>query len=380
MKISKKLLAATLSAAFILPVVTPAPMSHAMKVVFENQKDAETDLFEMMALAGKIIKTDEFDELTQEQKEWLFDEWYTAAENHPNMDDAKKREYANRLKYQLQRPEIAKIAAKFGIDTKTGPFIPNPTIKMYDDDRKLVSLASQIPSLDGYKSLVPAQRAWFESVMEVAGKNVRENKDWENTYNKLMAELNRYDMAKLAEAVGISPKSDYYEDKYVTEIKDLIITGQKVMADELYDIAGGDIKNELASATRDAVLVANSNNDTEIKSALDRLKKVLNNERIKPIAKKVNDARRLETFDYEGIDPAKIAKLEKALADQELVILSAQDILNNYPKTIRGKEEKLVDLLYKAQRLRIHASVLYEKSTGKTVRDVPINIPEKYQR
>lgn len=377
MRKNVKILALSMAIAMAAPAMAEA--SSPFRITIEGQEDASTEMYRMLNIVGRIIESDEFDKLNQTQKEWLFDEWYIIAHNGSEVDDAKKREYANRLKYQLQRPEISRIALLEGVDSRDLRNQPLPGMKMFDEDRRLVSQASMIFDLAEYKTLVPAQKAWFKAAFEKASENVREPKDWPATYAGLMAELNRYDMKPLAKKVGIEVKSDYNEPIWAWELKDKIILAQKVMADELYAKMPANIKSELEKATSEASKVANTYDEKKVTAATAALNKALSYDHIKPVVGKVTDVQVMETMDYTSVSKETLAGLEKAIADQELAINTALNLLTNYPKTIAGKEEKLIDQLFTAQRLRIHAGEFYSKATGKQIKDVPINIPDRYK-
>lgn len=75
----------------------------------------------------------------------------------------------------------------------------------------------------------------------------------------------------------------------------------------------------------------------------------------------------------------KVIKLKEELAKQEIAIKSAEEILAKYPKTIRGKEEKLVDVLTRAFELRLKAAAAIKNLTGETIKVKSLNIPQEYR-
>lgn len=75
----------------------------------------------------------------------------------------------------------------------------------------------------------------------------------------------------------------------------------------------------------------------------------------------------------------KIAKLKESLHQQDIMIKAAEDILANYPKTIKGREEQVVATLTKAYDLRIKAAAAIEKVTGEKVEVRPLNVPQEYR-
>ena len=85
------------------------------------------------------------------------------------------------------------------------------------------------------------------------------------------------------------------------------------------------------------------------------------------------------TKDTKKANEAKIAELKASLNKQDTMILAAEDILTNYPKTIAGKEEKLVDVLTRAYDLRIKAAAAIQQLTGEKVAVRPLNVPLKYR-
>ena len=74
----------------------------------------------------------------------------------------------------------------------------------------------------------------------------------------------------------------------------------------------------------------------------------------------------------------KVKKLKEELAKQEIAIKSAEEILAKYPKTIRGKEQKLVDVLTRAFELRLKAAAAIKNLTGETIKVKSLNIPQEY--
>ena len=75
----------------------------------------------------------------------------------------------------------------------------------------------------------------------------------------------------------------------------------------------------------------------------------------------------------------KVKKLKEELAKQEIAIKSAEEILAKYPKTIRGKEQKLVDVLTRAFELRLKAAAAIKNLTGETIKVKSLNIPQEYR-
>lgn len=75
----------------------------------------------------------------------------------------------------------------------------------------------------------------------------------------------------------------------------------------------------------------------------------------------------------------KVKKLKEELAKQEIAIKSAEEILAKYPKTIRGKEEKLVDVLTRAFELRLKAAAAIKNLTGEIITVKSLNIPQEYR-
>ncbi len=129
MRKNVKILALSMAIAMAGPAMAEA--SSPFRITIEGQEDASTEMYRLLNIVGRIIESDEFDKLNQTQKEWLFDEWYIIAHNGSEVDDAKKREYANRLKYQLQRPEISRIALLEGVDSRDLRNQPLPGMKMF---------------------------------------------------------------------------------------------------------------------------------------------------------------------------------------------------------------------------------------------------------
>lgn len=74
-----------------------------------------------------------------------------------------------------------------------------------------------------------------------------------------------------------------------------------------------------------------------------------------------------------------VKNLRESLRKNDVIVKALEEILNKYPKTIRGKEEKLVKLLVKSDKLRKDAAELLKILTGEEVTISKVSIPEKYQ-
>lgn len=74
-----------------------------------------------------------------------------------------------------------------------------------------------------------------------------------------------------------------------------------------------------------------------------------------------------------------IKNLRESLRKNDIIVKSLEEILNKYPKTIKGKEEKLVKLLVNSDKLRKDAAELLKILTGEEVTISKVSIPEKYQ-
>lgn len=85
-----------------------------------------------------------------------------------------------------------------------------------------------------------------------------------------------------------------------------------------------------------------------------------------------NNEEKSEEKDY-------IKNLRESLRKNDIIVKSLEEILNKYPKTIKGKEEKLVKLLVNSDKLRKDAAELLKILTGEEVTISKVSIPEKYQ-
>lgn len=77
-------------------------------------------------------------------------------------------------------------------------------------------------------------------------------------------------------------------------------------------------------------------------------------------------------------EAAYITELKESFNRNDISVKSIEEILEKYPKTIKGKEEKLVNLLIESHELKLQAADLIYSLTGEKLQVNPPRIPQKY--
>ena len=77
-------------------------------------------------------------------------------------------------------------------------------------------------------------------------------------------------------------------------------------------------------------------------------------------------------------EAAYITELKESFNRNDISVKSIEEILEKYPKTIKGKEEKLVNLLIESHELKLQAADLIYSLTGEKLQVDPPRIPQEY--
>ena len=77
-------------------------------------------------------------------------------------------------------------------------------------------------------------------------------------------------------------------------------------------------------------------------------------------------------------EAAYITELKESFNRNDISVKSIEEILEKYPKTIKGKEEKLVNLLIESHELKLQAVDLIYSLTGEKLQVNPPRIPQAY--
>ena len=77
-------------------------------------------------------------------------------------------------------------------------------------------------------------------------------------------------------------------------------------------------------------------------------------------------------------EAAYITELKESFNRNDISVKSIEEILEKYPKTIKGKEEKLVNLLIESHELKLQAADLIYSLTGEKLQLNPPRIPQEY--
>lgn len=77
-------------------------------------------------------------------------------------------------------------------------------------------------------------------------------------------------------------------------------------------------------------------------------------------------------------EAAYITELKESFNRNDISVKSIEEILEKYPKTIKGKEEKLVNLLIESHELKLQAADLIYSLTGEKLQVNPPRIPQAY--
>lgn len=77
-------------------------------------------------------------------------------------------------------------------------------------------------------------------------------------------------------------------------------------------------------------------------------------------------------------EAAYITELKESFNRNDISVKSIEEILEKYTKTIKGKEEKLVNLLIESHELKLQAADLIYSLTGEKLQVNPPRIPQAY--
>ena len=92
------------------------------------------------------------------------------------------------------------------------------------------------------------------------------------------------------------------------------------------------------------------------------------------IIKNNNDEEKKESPKEESY----VTDLKQSFYNNDIIVKSIEEILEKYPKTIKGKEEKLVNLLIESHELKLQAADLIYSLTGEKLQVNPPRIPQAY--
>lgn len=82
--------------------------------------------------------------------------------------------------------------------------------------------------------------------------------------------------------------------------------------------------------------------------------------------------------DEDKKEAAYITELKESFNRNDISVKSLEEILEKYPKTIKGKEAKLVNLLIESHELKLQAADLIYSLTGEKLQVNPPRIPQEY--
>lgn len=77
-------------------------------------------------------------------------------------------------------------------------------------------------------------------------------------------------------------------------------------------------------------------------------------------------------------EAAYITELKESFNRNDISVKSIEEILEKYPKTIKGKEGKLVNLLIESHELKLQAADLIYSLIGEKLQVNPPRIPQEY--
>lgn len=92
------------------------------------------------------------------------------------------------------------------------------------------------------------------------------------------------------------------------------------------------------------------------------------------IIKNNNDEEKKESPKEESY----VTDLKQSFYNNDIIVKSIEEILEKYPKTIKGKEAKLVNLLIESHELKLQAADLIYSLTGEKLQVNPPRIPQEY--
>lgn len=93
----------------------------------------------------------------------------------------------------------------------------------------------------------------------------------------------------------------------------------------------------------------------------------------------INKDSKKEEEKAEQKEPAYLIELRDSYNRNDISVKALEEILQKYPNTIKGKEEKLVNLLVEAHELKLQAADLINTISNNKVKVDAPNIPVRYR-
>lgn len=94
---------------------------------------------------------------------------------------------------------------------------------------------------------------------------------------------------------------------------------------------------------------------------------------------KGQEDKKQEKKEEEEKEPAYIRELRESYNTNDITVKALEEVLEKYPKTIKGKEEKLVNLLVEAHELKLQAADLINSISDEKISVKTPNIPDRYK-
>lgn len=379
----KLLLATSLSAAFVAPVIMGAssPISNISYAATSADLESLNDqLKDIDYIAREVMKTDDFKNIPVKQRYWL-----STPESHVGLilnsnDQYKKQELIDRLKAELNRQGARDIVDSLGLSLPAG--FDNYHEEAYHKEIKdLYLLANEIQKHPDFNKLSKISQRWIKYFTNHAERSAVRLDDEETTYyhiNNLKMALNRGGALEIINKVGSRITDDlktYTETDTEKELRDLLEITSIIrdMAD--FKKVDYNSRTNLIQASSKAADQSFGAEESKAQKALADLKKELERPAFKDLYKKARD----QFYNKNTATDDVVVVLKEALDANKRQVESAEYILNNFPNTIKGKEKELVGIMEKSYNLQVRAQKKIKELTGEDINIKPLNIPAKYK-
>lgn len=286
-KILKVVVAATLATAFVAPVVAPSfvPVAEASASALNSQ------LSELITISKDVQNTPEYKRVFYNNRDWLETATSNAKSNLDYGNVNEKQTSIDALKAELNRPEIYKIV------TQLYRSLPAGFSNYYEREstrtiKELITYTNYVIDTPEYERMYYNSRDWLETALSDARSQALygDEIDQNNATNKLRAELNRYPMNTVLDAVKVNQPANFYnysEPEYHTEIKFLITVSNAILKTPEYERLFYNSRDWFETALSNARSQALYGDELDQKAASNALKAELNRHGIRPIAERV---------------------------------------------------------------------------------------------
>lgn len=374
-----------MATAMLAPVVGPvvSPASHIAYAT--NNAELEMlneEIKELIEIANKVMKTEEWKNVYVEQRYWLSTPGSRSGMKLNSKNPDEKRAYIERIRAELNRGKVREIVDSLGV-TLPANFDVYYEEPYHTEIKDLVIIAQRVYKHPDFNKLSDISQRWIRYYKSQAESSADRLDDEENTnyhINNLKMALNRGGAIDIVSKSGY-PITDrittYTEPEVTRDLRDMVEIASMVQKLPEYKNLPYDNRTWINQANGKAKDQSFGEDTEKQAKALKDLKAELNRSDVKPLFDKASA--KFYGKQEPAADNELVANLKKAIAANQGQVTSAEFLLNELPKTVRGKEDKLITKMKKAHDLQVESAALVAELTGEQITIAPLRIPAKYK-